>query len=99
LHTNPGKLTPSAQSDLEAQGQRKQRYLQRMNDDLQADVTAERNEILGSSGKRMREVVQKLAAEKGVDVIVDEQSTLFFKPALDLTADAIANYDKAYPVK
>jgi len=99
LQTNAGKLTPAAQSDLEAQGQRKQRDLQRMNDDLQADVTAERNEILGSSGKRMREVVQKLAAEKGVDVIVDEQSTLFFKPALDLTADAIANYDKAYPVK
>jgi outer membrane protein len=99
LQTNAGKLTPAAQSDLEAQGQRKQRELQRMNDDLQADVTAERNEILGSSGKRMREIVEKLAAEKGVDVIVDEQSTLFFKPALDLTADAIANYDKAYPAK
>jgi outer membrane protein len=47
----------------------------------------------------MREVVQKLAEEKGVDVIVDEQSTLFFKPALDLTTDAITAYDKAYPVK
>ncbi|HUE04503.1 MAG TPA: OmpH family outer membrane protein [Bryobacteraceae bacterium] len=99
LQSNAGKLTPSAEADLTAEGQRKQRQLQRMDDDLKADVTAERNEILGSSGKKMREVVQKLAAEKGVDVIVDEQSTLFFKPALDLTADAIAAFDKAYPAK
>jgi|SRR5580700_3668851 outer membrane protein len=99
LDTNAGKLTPTAEADLRAQGQRRQRELQRMNDDLQADVTAERNEILGSSGKRMKAIVQKLAEEKGLDVIVDEQSALFFKPALDLTADAITAYDKAYPVK
>jgi len=99
LQTNAGKLTPAAQADLQAQGQRKQRDLQRMNDDMQADVTAERNEILGSSGKKMKDIVQKLAEEKGLDVIVDEQSTLFFKPALDLTADAIAAYDKTYPAK
>jgi outer membrane protein len=99
LQTNAGKLTPAAEADLNAQGQHKQRELQRLNDDLQADVTAERNDILGASGRKMKEIVQKLAEEKGVDVIVDEQSTLFFKPALDLTADAIAAYDKAYPAK
>ena len=99
LQTNAGKLTPTAEVGPEAQGQRKQRDLQRLNDDLQADVTAERNEVLGASGRKMKEIVQKLAAEKGVDVIVDEQSTLFFKPALDLTAEAITAYDKAYPVK
>jgi outer membrane protein len=99
LETNAGKLTPAAEADLNAQGQRKQRDLQRLSDDLQADVTAERNEVLGSSGKRMKEVVQKLAEEKGLDVVVDEQSTLFFKPALDLTTEAIAAFDKAYPVK
>jgi outer membrane protein len=99
LQANAGKLTPAAEADLTAQGQRKQRDLQRLNDDLQADVTAERNEILGSSGRKMQEVVRKLADEKGFDVVVDAQSTIFFKPALDLTADAIAAYDKAYPAK
>jgi len=99
LQANAGKLTPAAEADLNAQGQRKQRELQRMNDDLQADVTAERNEVLGSSGKKMREVVEKLAAEKGLDLVVEEQSTLFFKAPLDLTNEAIAAYDKTYPVK
>ena len=99
LQANAGKLTPAAEADLTAQGQRKQRDLQRLNDDLQADVTSERNEILGASGRKMQEVVRKLADEKGLDVVVDAQSTLFFKPALDLTAEAIAAYDKANPAK
>ena len=99
LQTNAGKLTPAAEADLNAQGQRKQRELQRMDDDLKADVNTDRNEILSNAGRKMREIVQKLAADKGLDVIVDEQSALFFKPALDLTNDAIAAYDKAYPAK
>ena len=52
LQTNAGKLTPAAEADLKAQGQRKQRELQRMNDDLQADVNADRNEILGTAAAR-----------------------------------------------
>jgi len=99
LQTNAGKLTPAAEADLNAQGQRKQRELQRLNDDLQADVTAERNDILGVSGRKMQEVVRKIAGEKGLDVVVDAQSTIFFKPALDLTTEAVAAYDKAYPAK
>lgn len=99
LQTNEGKLTAAAQSELTGQGQRKQRELQRLNDDLQADVNAERNEILTQSSRKMQEVVRKLADEKGLDLVVDVTSTVFFKPALDLTSDAIAAYDKAYPTK
>jgi outer membrane protein len=99
LQANAGKLTPAAETDLTSQGQMKQRQLQRMNDDLQADVNAERQEILGGSSRKMQEVVRKLADEKGLDVVVDIQSTVFFKPALDITTEAIAAYDKAYPAK
>jgi outer membrane protein len=99
LQTNAGKLTASAESELTAQGQRKQRELQRLNDDLQADVNAERTDILTQSSRKMQEVVRKLADEKGLDLVVDVTSTVFFKPALDLTAEAIAAYDKAYPAK
>ena len=37
--------------------------------------------------------------EKGFDVVVDASNTVFFKPALEITADALAAYDKAYPAK
>ena len=99
LQTNAGKLTPQAEADLQAQGQRKQREAQRIQDDLQADVDRERNDILSRSTQKMTEVVKKIAEEKGYDLVVDVSSTVFFKPALEITTDAIAAYDKAYPAK
>jgi outer membrane protein len=47
----------------------------------------------------MQDVVKKLAEEKGLDVVVDSANTVFYKPALDLTAEATTAYDKTYPVK
>jgi outer membrane protein len=94
-----GKLNQTGEQELTIQGQRKQRELQRLQDDLQADVDRERNDILQRSGTHMQEVVKKLAEEKGLDVVVDTSNTIFYKPSLDITAEAVAAYDKAYPVK
>jgi outer membrane protein len=99
LQAGADKLTPEAQADLTRQGQFKQRQLQRMSEDLQADVDRERNEILTRSGAKMTAVVQKLAEEKGLDVVIEITNTVFFKAALDVTADAIAAFDKAHPVQ
>jgi len=94
-----GKLTPQAEADLTAQGQRKQKDLQRIQEDLQADVDRDRQDILSKSTQKMGEVVKKIAEEKGFDVVVDVSNTVYFKPALEITNDAIAAYDKAYPAK
>ena len=59
----------------------------------------ERNDILGRSSQRMQEVVKKLAEEKGIDIVTDISNTVYFKPALEITTESIAAYDKAYPVK
>ena len=99
LQAGQGKLTPQAESSLNAEGQRKQRNLQRMSQDLQEEVDGVRNDILTKSSQKMVEVVKKLAEERAVDVVVDVQSTLYFKPALDLTKEAVAEFDKAYPIK
>ena len=93
------KLTPQAQADLNTQGQRKSRDLQRLSEDLQADVDRERTEVIQKTSERMRDVVAKLAEEKGLDAVIDSSNTLYFKPALDLTKEATAAYDKAYPGK
>jgi outer membrane protein len=97
LQAGSGKLTPQAEADLTAQGQRKQRDLQRVTEDLQGDVNNERNEVLGASTRKMAEVVKKLAEDKGYDVVVDTTNTIYYKPALDITAEALAAYNKAYP--
>jgi outer membrane protein len=99
LQTGQGKLTPQAEADIQAQGQKKQRDLQRAQDDLQADATAYRNEALQKMSQKMVDVIKKMAEAKGYDVVVDASSTVYFKGALDITKDAIAEYDKTYPAK
>ena len=99
LQAGQGKLTPQAESELNVQAQRKQRDLQRLGQDMQEEVDAERNDILGKTGQKMTAVVRKLADARGFDLVVEAQAILFVRPALDLTTDATAEYDKAYPVK
>jgi outer membrane protein len=93
------KLTAQAQADLNTQGSRKQRELSRLTEDLQSEVDRERSEIISRSSDRMQKVVVQLAEEQGVDLVVDTATTLYFKPTLDLTKQATAAYDKAYPPK
>ena len=81
---------------LQAEGQRKQRDAQRLSEDLQSDVEFERNTILQAGSRKMREVLQQLAVEKGLDMIVDVSSTVYYKDALDISKDATAKYDATY---
>ncbi len=99
LQKMAGKLTAQAEQEMTLTGQRRQRELQRLEEDLQADVDRERNDILTKSGQRMTDVIRKLAEEKGLDIVVDVSNTVYFKPALDISKEATAAYDKAHPVK
>jgi outer membrane protein len=99
LSAGAGKLTPQVESDLQNQGQRKQRDATRLQEDLQGEVERDRQDILARAGQRMQEVIKKLAEEKGYDVVVDTSNTIYFKPALEITADATMAYDKAHPAK
>jgi outer membrane protein len=93
-----GKLNELGTQEITAEGQRKQRELQRLQQDLQEDVERERTEILQRAGTRMQEVVKKLADEKGLDIVVDSANTVFFKTTFEITTEATAAYNKAYPV-
>jgi outer membrane protein len=92
------KLTPQAQQDLQLQGQRKQRDAQRLSDDLQQEFDRDRQDILGKAAAKMTEVVKKVSEEKGFDVVIDVSQALYFKPTMDISADVLAAYNKAYPV-
>jgi outer membrane protein len=94
-----GKLNQLGEQEITAEGQRKQRDLQRLQQDLQEDVERERTDIIQRAGGRMQDVVKKLAEEKGLDVVVDSANTVFFKAPLEITMEATAAYNKAYPVK
>jgi outer membrane protein len=99
LESLQGKLTPQGEQDLVTQGQRKERDFRRIQEDLEADVNREQQEVGGRALERMRAVVKKLAEEKQLDVVVDVGQTIYAKPALDVTKDAVAAYDKTHPAQ
>lgn len=96
---NSGKLNQQALADLQVQGQRKQRDAQRLADDTQQEFDRDRQDILGKAAGKMQDAIKKVSEEKGLDLVVDVTSALYFKPAMDLTADATAAYNKANPAK
>jgi outer membrane protein len=97
LQKNSGKLTPQAEASMNAEGTRKQREAQRLQEDLQAEVERERQDILGKASARMQETVKQVAEAKGLDLVVDVPYAVYFKAALDITPEVIAAYDKAHP--
>lgn len=92
-------MTPDKEAQLRAQGTRDQKELQRLGEDLQSDINNERQDILGRAGRQMSDVVKKIAEERGFDVVIEITNTMYFKPALEITAEATAAYDRAYPAK
>lgn len=93
------QTNPATAADLQLDGTRKQREAQRITEDLQADAERDRNDILQRGTQRMTEVVKKLADEKGLDMVIDVTNAIFYKPALEITQESVAAYDKTYPVK
>lgn len=92
-------LAPEKEAQLRSDGTLKQKELQRLGEDLQSDVNNERQDILGRAGRQMTEIVKKIAEERAIDVVIDLTNTLYFKPSLEITAEATAAYDKAYPAR
>jgi len=99
LQSLQGKLTPQGENELLVQGKRKEKDLQRLQEDLNAELEAQQQEVGTRALTRMRDVVKKLAEEQQLDVVVDTSQTIYFKPALTITKAAIDAYDKAYPAK
>ena len=96
---NDPKKSDVARQDLQATGTRKETRLKRLNQDIEDDFNRDRQEILGRASQRMTDVIKKIAEEKALDVVVDVSNTVYFKPALDVTKEVTAAYDKAYPAK
>jgi outer membrane protein len=97
LQATGSKLTDQQQEDLNTEGTRKQRELQRLTTELQEAADSARQDILPKCTQRMVEVLKKLSEEKGFDLIVESTVTYFSKAGMDITTEATAAYDKAYP--
>ncbi len=96
---NQGKYNQAALAELSQRIQRRQLQLQRNTQALQEEVNRDRQDVLQRVGKNLQDIIKKVAEEKGLDMVVDSSAALFSKPAMDISPDVTAAYDKAFPVK
>ncbi len=89
---------PQQQAQLQAQGATMQTRFDRMRQDMQSAIDFRREGILEKGASRMREVLEKLRVEKGLDAVIDTSSIYVYNPTMELTAEATAAYDAAHPV-
>ena len=89
---------PQQQAELQAQGATMQRRFDRMRQDMQSAIDFRREGILQKGAGRMREVLEKLRVEKGLDAVIDTSSIYVYNPSMELTTEATTAYDAAYPV-
>ena len=98
IQTGQDKLSPQQLADLNSQLKGRQRDLQRLNEDIQAEAEKDRNDILTTASQKISVVMKKFAEERGYDVVLEETTLNYWKDALDITKDVTDAYDKAYPV-
>lgn len=96
---NSGNIPPQQEAQIRSELYDAQKDLQRKEQDLQSDVNYDRQNILSQAGQQMTQVIKKIAEERGIDVVIDTNNTLYYKPALDITAQATADYNKMFPPK
>jgi len=107
IQTKMQTAQPQDAAQLQAEGQAKQREAQRLNEDLEADVQYEQEDMLRGASQRMRDVISKIATAKGLDAVISvaaladpfEGRVMHLNKAIDLTDDATAAYDQAHPVQ
>ena len=99
LTAQRAQLSPQAAADLQSEGQFKQHQLHLRQKYLRDEGEEKLHEILSAAQQKLVWVVQKVAETKGLDVVVDATNVVYSKPALDITADVIAEFDKQYPAQ
>ena len=81
--------------------QRKQKDLERLNEDLNYDANAAREVGLERLNRHLRQVVEKYGSEKQYAAILDRVTAgaLYVGSGVDITNEILAAYNQQFPVK
>lgn len=94
------KLSDEARADKAEEIDVKDTALQRFQQDTQKDIDAKRQRWQQVIAKKMLAVVERLAKERGLDMVqfYDVNRDGYVNPSLFITDDIIKAYNLAYPV-
>ncbi len=75
--------------------QKKFEDYQKQEADLQVEVNNKKLEITGDILSKIKAIVAGVAKDKGVDLVLDSEKTVFARDGVDLTDAVLKNYKKA----
>lgn len=102
LEADSGKLKNLAGEKLaqaEEQLQKEYMEMQQIYMTMQQELAQQESRTLEDIYKNCQTIIDKLAAEKGVDLVLirDDATVLFVEPGLDITAELVKRYNQKYP--
>ena len=101
LQNGARTLSDAGKADLQKDIDRRQRELQRLNEDAQKELQALRDELLRPIAERATAILNAMAAEQNYTLVVDlsnqENNVLWANPKNDITAELIKRIDAAAP--
>jgi Skp family chaperone for outer membrane proteins len=99
LQVQGSKLTDEARDDLESQIEAKDTLLQRFQQDTQKEIDGRRIRVTNLIGRKLVQVLDKLAKEKGLTAILyfNPQRDAWMDTSLFITEEVVKAYNQAYP--
>jgi Skp family chaperone for outer membrane proteins len=100
LQVQGSKLTDEARDDLESQIESKDTLLQRFQQDTQKEIDGRRIRVTNLVGRKMVQVLEKIAKEKGLTAIFyfNPQRDAWMDTSLFITDEVVKAYNQAFPV-
>lgn len=101
LQTGGDKLSQEEQARLQREGEKLTKQAQRKQEDYNDDVQAALGDVRDRIGRKLVDIVDKYARDKGYATILDSssQTSGIIYAADDVTPQIVKLYDQAYPVK
>jgi Skp family chaperone for outer membrane proteins len=103
IKTQRDTLTPARIAEMTEQLERMKREYQREAEDLQAEGERDKNRALGPLYEKITRFGRDYTAKRGITVLIDianalnSGTVLWFDPRADITADFVAEYNRANP--
>jgi outer membrane protein len=97
LQTSGSVMNEAARSQLEKEIERQQKEIERFQQDAQAEINELQQEVQNEFLKKVNPVIDQVANEKGVQLVLNADSGVFAwaNMGLDLSADVVKKLDAA----
>ena len=93
-------LNPQTQAEMQRKMENEDRALRRFQEDIQVEMNARRDDLLGKVGEKIQGIIDEYAQKQKFGAIfLRSETQVYVAPSLDFTQEIIRLYNERYPVR